>query len=614
MAERRSVLGGFVHFLWRLLVSVACLAWLVVVAVAVMAVVPAGRPGVPSRAALVIGPDGRLVEQLSGEPLQRAVARITGRGRPETLLKDVLDGIRMAKDDDRIQALYLDLDRFGGGGLSKLQAVGKALQEFRGAGKPVIAQASVMDQGRYYLAAQAAEVFMPPEGLFIIQGFGVYRLYFKEGLDRVGVDVHVYRHGRFKSAPEPLMRESMSAPAREANQAWLGALWQAYTADVAKGRGMSAEAFADFVDATDQRVEAAGGQMTKAALTAGLVDKLAHRDEVRQRLIDLVGEEKDGHTFHRVGLADYLHDRGGDRYGAHARGDLVAVVVARGDILEGDQPPGAIGGDSTSRLIRRARDDDHVKALVLRVDSPGGVVFAADRIHRELELMRQGGKPVVVSMSSVAASGGYEISVASDQILCSPTTLTGSIGVFSIIPTIQTPLKRYLGAEVDGVGTTPWAGALRTDRALDPRVGAVLDAYNTWLYDDFVGLVAKGRAMSTDDVDAIAQGRVWSGDDALRLGLVDRFGELDDAVAAAADLAHLGARYHVKYFEEELGFGRRLMIRLLGAVGRVLPSGALAGGWPDPEGLPADIGEAARLARLAADGPRAYRYAFLPVD
>ena len=614
MAERRSVLGGFFRFLWWLMVTVACLAWLAVLAFGILVLSPPGRPKVPAKAALVIGPEGRLVEQLSGEPVQRAIAKLTGRARPETLLKDVLDGIHLAKDDDRIQALYLDLDQFGGGGLSKLQAVAKAIQDFRGAGKKVIASAELMDQSRYFLAAQADEVSMPPDGVLVIQGYGIYRLYFKTLLDRVGIDIHVYRHGRYKSAPEPLMRENMSDAAREENQAWAGVLWQAYAADVAKARSMSGEAFTDFVDTADQRIEAAGGQIAKAALDSGLVDKLLHRDEVRQRLIDLVGEARQDHTFRQIGLADYLADRGGDRFGTHAKGRLVAVVVARGDILEGDQPPGRIGGASTSRLIREARTDDQVKALVLRVDSPGGVVFAADRIHRELELARKAGKPVVASMSSVAASGGYEISVASDKILCSPTTLTGSIGIFSIFPTFQTPLQRYLGAELDGVGTTPWTGTLRSDRALDPRVGAVLGATTAWGYQHFLEVVAQGRGMTTEAVDAIAEGRVWSGKDALRLGLVDGFGELDDAIADAAKLAQLGTRYQVKYFQEELELPNQLLLRLLGAASRIVPAGALDGVWPTTGRLPAEVEDAALLVRAAADGPQSYRYAFLPAD
>jgi protease-4 len=581
MSEQTSRFVRVSRSLWRALTGtvlvVVNLLFLAIVLGVVLALLSDDRPKVPKTAALVVAPRGGLVEELSGDPLQRAWARVVGRQRAETLLKDVVDGIDAAAADDRIQAMLLDLDRFGGAGLSKLRAVRRAIDDFSAAGKKVIATGEILGQSAYYLASAADEIIMRPDGAVIIEGYGAYRTYYKQGLDRFGVDVHVFKVGDYKSYPEPYERSDMSPHAKEAYQDWMEELWTAWLEDVARARGLAVDQLRDLVNHADAHLLAAGGDFMKAVLDAGLVDELAPPDRVRDRMIELVGEDEDAHSFHRIGLGNYLESLDEDRFGTEARGDLVGVVVLRGDMIGGNQPPGTVGGDSTARLIRRARHDDHIKALVLRVDSGGGLSLVGEQLRREVELTREAGVPVVVSMSSVGASAAYHLAAAADEIWVNPTTLTGSIGVFAMVPTVQKPMERYLGMRVDGVGTTPFAGALRVDRALDERVRTMLKAGVDWSYKEFVGHVAEGRGLGFEQIDAIARGRVWSGKDALELGLVDELGDLDDAVASAAGLAGLGDDYELRYLVEELDLEDKLLVVLLSRAAEFIGPHGVAG-------------------------------------
>ncbi len=354
------------------------------------------------------------------------------------------------------------------------------------------------------------------------------------------------------------------------------ALWRQYLKDVSSTRGIKVDQLKAFITNFADLVERADGEGSKAALDAGLIDAATTRDDVRDRLIELVGENEDTHSYNRVGFQAYLETLDEDRFGRDAEGDRVGVVVARGTITDGSHPPGTIGGDSTSTLIRQARNNEDIKAIVLRVDSGGGSAFASELIRRELELARAEGKPVVVSMGSVAASGGYWISMASDQVWAYPGTITGSIGIFGMFPTFQKPLANYLGTRVDGVGTTPLAGALRLDRELAEEVGPVIQRMTDQGYEDFITIVAKARGLSTEEVDRIARGRVWSGEDALELELVDAMGGLDGAIAAAAELAELGTDYAVSYIEKELSFEERITSRFLTWVAGLAGSDASA--------------------------------------
>ena len=521
-----------------------------------------GSPEVPKSAALVVAPRGLIVDQLSGGTVDRAIGQLTGDDEPETLKRDLERAIRAARDDERIKTLVLDLTGLDGAGLSTLQDMRAVIGEFKTSGKPVIATADFYAKSQYYLATTADEIYLHHMGEVLLDGYGRFRTYHKEGLDKAEIDFNVFRVGEYKSAVEPYLRDSMSDEAKEANLDWLGDLWDAWIEDVAAARGMTPEVLKQSVARFDEHLRDARGDAAQAALRLGLVDHVGDRDAIRDRLIELVGEDEETHSFHRIGFDSYLEVAGDDPDSGKGD-DTVAVVVARGVILGGNQPPGVIGGDSTAALIRKARHDEDVKAIVLRVDSPGGSAFASELIRREFVLAREAGKKVVVSMGDVAASGGYWIASASDEIWANANTITGSIGIFGTLPTFQKPLARYLGTRVDGVGTTWLSGAARPDRALDPRFADAIQAIIEQGYEDFLERVGEARDMSRDEVDKIARGRVWSGADALAHGLIDRLGGLDDAVASAAELAGLGDDFRVDYLERELGFKDQVLVDLL---------------------------------------------------
>jgi protease-4 len=595
MSERRSFLGRIlrgVDGLRRFILNVAFFGLLALLIAAAIG----ARPKVPDGAALVLRPQGTIVEQLSGgDPLQRLLAQQAGAGSmaKETLLKDLVDAIRAAKEDKRIKLLYLDLNDLGAAGLTKLRDLRAALVDFKKSGKKVVAYADSYLQTEYYLAAQADEVYLHPEGVLLLEGFGRWRNYYKEGLDRLGVDVHVFRVGEYKSYAEPYLRNDMSPEAREMSRDVYGDLWRDYLADVAAARKLKPEDISGLIDGLPDRLRTTNGDMAKLALQARLVDKLATRDEVRKRLIDLVGEDKQKKSFKQVAAEEFLANRGGDRSGA-GRGEAVAVIVAKGDILDGSQPAGTIGGDSTARLVRRAREDDSVKAVVLRVDSPGGSAFASEIIRRECELTRGAGKPVVVSMGSVAASGGYWISTASDEIWAAPETITGSIGIFGIFPTVDKPLAKYLGIHTDGVGTTRFTDAIRPDRPMDPAVAQMFQELIDHGYDEFLARVAQSRKMTKEQVNKIARGRIWSGEDAKGMGLVDQLGGLDQAVESAAKRAKLAKGYRVWYVEKEKTFRERLAGMLTAGAVRVV-RGA---GWNDSHRLSSPAQALSVMGRL----------------
>ena len=507
-------------------------------------------PDIADTTALVVEPQGRLVEQLTAKNFDELLNEAGGAANPETLLKDVIDAIDTARTDDRIQVLVMNLSSFTGARLTKIQDLSKAITEFKTSGKKVIATADFYAQDAYYIAAHADEIIVHKMGGVLLEGFGRYRTYYKEGLDKLGVDVHIFKVGTYKSAVEPFLRNDMSEFAREANEEWLGDLWQSYLNEVAAVRGMTPQKLNVYAQEFPRLIAQANGDTAKAAQDFGLIDKALTRVELREHLIEMVGEDEEAHSFNQVALGEYLSTLKDDRFGREATGDKVAVIVARGTILDGTQPAGTIGGDSTAALIRQARNNEDVKAIVLRVDSGGGSAFASEIIRRETEKARADGKPVIASMGSVAASGGYWISTASDQIWAHPTTITGSIGIFGMVPTYQRPLAEHLGMRVDGVSTAPIAG-VRLDRELPAEFGEALQVMIEHGYRDFLQRVADSRGMTTEEVDQVAQGRVWSGLDAHELGLVDNLGDLNDAIAAAADLAGLEEGYAISYIEEE---------------------------------------------------------------
>jgi protease-4 len=519
---------------------------------------------VPASAALVISPAGSLVEQLAGDPFDRALAELVGDAEPQTLVKDIVDGLNYAKNDDRITMVLLDLSAMPGGGLSKLQRVGDAIDDFRQSGKPVIATADYYSQGSYYLASHADEITMHPDGIVILSGFGAYLNFYKSALDKLRIDWNIFRVGTYKAAVEPYMRNDMSEDYRESMGAVLEQLWSQYMTDIETARGLDEGTVADLLENLLENVRATNGDLAKVALDAGFIDELMTREQLQQRVIEIAGTNGTEDDYPSTGLDDYLMQMR-LLHGDKTADQNVAIIVASGEILNGSQPPGTIGGDSTASLLREARKDDSVKAVVFRVDSPGGSAFASELILNEIEEIKAAGKPVVVSMSSVAASGGYWVSMAADSIYASPYTITGSIGIFGMFPTFQRTLDT-LGISTDGVGTTTWAGELRPDREMSEDMKTLFQVVIEKGYDDFISGVATHRGLSREDVDAMAQGRIWTATDAYEKGLIDGLGDIDQAIAAAAELAKLPAdEYGRKYFEQALDPGEKFMLDLMGA-------------------------------------------------
>jgi protease-4 len=557
-----AAIGAIFGVIWRLLDGlrrVLHLLLLLIIFGFVIGALSSSIPVVPSRAALVVAPEGELVEQLSGDPIQRAVEEAQGQGRAETLLWDLTDAIRAAAEDDRIPVLVLDLEKFAGAGLPTLQELARAVRDFRASGKKVVAYGSQLLQEQYYVAAHADEIYVDPMGFVLIAGYERYRMFFKEAIDKLAVDVNVFRVGQYKSAVEVFTRNDMSPEEREESLVYLNSVWSTYEAEAVRARKLPAGAVSKYVAALAQAVAAAGGDAARVALEAKLITGVKSRHEVESRLIQLVGEDESDGSFNSVTASDYVH-------AVHAEETLkpdgtprVGVVVASGEILDGDQPSGTIGGSSTARLIREARLDDTVKALVLRVDSPGGSVLASEEIYRELGALKAAGKPLVVSMGDLAASGGYYVAAPADEIWASPATLTGSIGIFAIIPTIDRTLDK-VGVHVDGVGTTALSGQLRLDRPLGEGARSLLQSTISRGYQEFLDRVAAGRNKSREQVDQIAQGRVWSGVDAKRLGLVDHLGSFDEAVKAAARRAKL-TEYETRFIEPELSVAQQLALQ-----------------------------------------------------
>jgi protease-4 len=560
----RSALAGFFGLVWQILEGVRKALHLILLLVIfgfVLAALHTSNPVVPRSAALVIAPEGELVEQLASDPVRRAFGEASGGPAPETLLKDVVDALGIAKGDSRIKLIVLELSNLSPSGLSKLQEIGAALREFRAGGKRVVAAADAMDQTQYYLAAQAGEVYLDPLGLVYVDGFSYYRMFLKDAIDKLGVDVNVFRAGTFKSYTDQFSRSDMAPNEREETSVWLDSLWNAYQQDVTRARSLPANALNEYIAEEAAALAAVNGDAAKLALQKGLVTALKSRRQLGDELKGLVGEDQDTHSFNSIGMSQYLAAMRPKHVLKSKPDTRVGIVVASGEIRDGHQPAGAIGGESTADLLRQARYDNSVKSVVLRVDSPGGSMFASEQILREVQALRKAGKPVVVSMSSYAASGGYYISAAANQIFASPTTLTGSIGVFSVVPTFQRTLEKF-GVKVDGIGTTPLAGEMQLDRTLGPAARQLLQISVDHAYAQFLQRVSEGRKKTVEDVDKIAQGRVWAGVDAQRIGLVDHLGGLKDSTDAAAKLAELGSDYEVDYIESEPTLREELMMQL----------------------------------------------------
>ncbi|HRF84794.1 MAG TPA: signal peptide peptidase SppA, partial [Pseudoxanthomonas sp.] len=515
-------LWDVMNFTRRLILNLLFFGLLFLVLVAFLVAVGKGRSGVApmhERTTLVIAPEGRLVEQFSTDPLSRALARALGdTSAEEVQLRDLLRAIEAARDDKHVERVLLQLDGLQPSGMASMREVAAALGELRASGKQVVAFGENIGQGQYLLAAQADEIYLDPMGSLMLEGLARYRQYFRAALqDKLGVDVHLFRVGEFKSAAEPFILDAASPEAKEADLYWMNDVWQRYLADVGTARKLDPAQLAAQIDALPEGIKAAGGDIAKYALEMKLVDGLKTREQLDQLLTERgVADADADHGFRSVSLDGYLAHLDGRRLPVDKR-PQVAVVVAEGEISGGEQPAGRIGGVSTAALLRQARDDDQVEAVVLRVDSPGGEVFASEQIRREVEQLKAAGKPVVVSMGDLAASGGYWISMNADRIYADPSTITGSIGIFGMFPNFTRTLDK-IGVHTDGVSTTRIAGAFDVTRPLDPQVGRVVQAVIEKGYRDFTGKVAQARGRSIEQVDAVAQGRVWSGEQAKARG------------------------------------------------------------------------------------------------
>ena len=525
------------------------------------------EPVIEPRTALVLDPKGSIVEQYSGDAASRARDELMGSDNAEIQLRDLLHVIELAGRDARIERIVLLPDEIGAG-LSTLRELGQALDRFRETGKEIVVVSEGMGQGPYYLAAHANEILLDPMGSVVLEGLSSYRSYYRDALDQLGVDVHLIKVGEYKSAAEPFVLNKASDAAKEADLYWMGGLWNEYLDEIAALRRIDPAVLRDDVAGLDAQITAYRGDLARLALERKLVDKLATRAEARELLQGMGEPSADGETFRQVNWKNYL----GMQVSLPDARPQVGVVVAQGEIVPGDQPQGTVGAASTAQLIREARTDDAIKALVLRVDSPGGDVYASEVIRREVELTRAAGKPVFVSMGDVAASGGYWISMNADEIWAQPTTITGSIGIFGLFVTIPEALDK-LGIRTDGVGTTPIAGAFDIRRPFDPKLESIITSVIEKGYRDFIGGVAEARGRSVDEIDAVARGRVWSGVQAKERGLVDKLGGLEQAIVAAAGRAGLGDDYGTRYVEKPLTAWERFALSLsqshaVAAIGR----------------------------------------------
>lgn len=507
---------------------------------------------VPENSALVLKLSGNVViEKESVDPFTEFMEEAFEQedDNPEILLQDILLTIENAKQDRRIKALVLDLHGLGSAGLDKLEQIAVALEGFKESEKPIYAIGDYYTQNQYYLASRADHLYLNPMGFMMFEGYGRFGMYFKSAIEKLKAETHVFKVGTYKSAVEPYIRDDMSDAAKEANKAWLTAMWTQYKTSVAQARGLDVNHFDEELDVFLEKFEQSEGDFAQYALDFGWVDALKTREQALQDIVAVVGKDEKGMGFNGISFKNYLRVINPVLPNIPNNIDKVAIVVAKGTILNGTKKAGQIGGDSTAKLLRKARYDDTVKSVVLYVDSPGGSAFASEIIRQEVENLQAVGKPVVAVMSTYAASGGYWISAGADKIIAAPSTITGSIGIFGMFLTFENTLD-YLGVHTDGVGTTEFAG-MGITKTLNPKVAAIMQRGIEHGYDQFISLVADKRDMSKDRVDQIAQGRVWIGETALELGLVDELGYLDDGVKAAAELANLET-YDTQYIQKTL--------------------------------------------------------------
>jgi len=571
MKSSPSLLGRLFGALWALIDAVFKIVFVLLVLLIAggiwLAFQGGAAPHMDDKVALVIYPTGQLVDSADQDAAQRFFEDLSGEAPAQTPLRSLTDALEKGAKDPRIELAVLKLDGMYGAGMGQLQELAAAVKTFRASGKPVFAYGPYYDQSHYLVAASADHVALDPMGMVFVEGFDAYQNYFKEALDKLGVEVHVFRVGEYKSAVEPFERNDMSPEAREANKEWLNDLWLSYGRDVGRARQLSDTAMHDYATGLATALRDNGGNAAELAKASKLVDSIETLPQFRARIAEKVGWDEDHGTFRQVHHREYLqvlaHEK---KLQPAADVKTIALVVVQGDIVDGDSEPGVAGADTIADLLTQARLDDDVAAVVLRVNSPGGSVFASERIRREVQGLQAAGKPVVASMSNVAASGGYWIAMDADEIWAHDTTITGSIGIFGLLPTFDKPLAK-LGIHTDGIGTTPLAGAFRGDRPLSPEVAMLVQSQIDQGYKLFVEGVVGARELPMEKVQEIARGRVWSGADALAIGLVDQLGGLNEAVGSAVRLAGLEPEaYRLEEFRDDHGFPLQRMLDLTGGL------------------------------------------------
>ena len=517
----------------------------------------------PERGALYLAPSGLLVDQRSYiDPVSEIFSQSSARDS-ETLVRDIVASLDHAQYDERITHVLLDTNDMAGGGVAKLEEISGALQRFKQSGKPIIAIGDNFSQSQYFVAAHADEIIMNPLGRVMLTGFGSYSSFYKEALDKLKINMHIFRVGKYKSAVEPYMGNGMSPEARADRRELIGSLWQFYTSRVEQLRGLPTGALSDLVNNMHTNLVAENGDVAALALKQGLIDRVATRRETSAYLQQILPHTNG--DVDSVPMAAYLnHMKLAALNASNQRKPEIAVVVASGTILDGNQPEGTVGGDTLADIFSTIEDDEQVKAVVVRVDSPGGSAFASDVIRDAIAALRKKNIPVVISMGSYAASGGYWIATESDRIMALSTTITGSIGVFGVIPTFEESLNA-LGIYSDGVGTTSIAGMLQLDRPMTEQTEMILQSGVEHVYARFLALVANARETTPNAIHEIAQGRVWTGEKALELGLVDELGDLQDAIASAATLAGI-SDYKVNYRRKPLSVVEQVMMEISGNV------------------------------------------------
>lgn len=539
---------GIWHFINNTRIIFLNLVFLLILYVMYVALQPPEIARLKPDSTLVIRPYGNIVEQYTTTPLDRAIRNATSQERSETRLRDMLEAIHRAAGDSDITQLVLDPNYMWSIGLAALNDLDHALDAFRSTGKPVIALADHLDQNQYFMAALADEIWLNPNGSIWIDGFSSYRQFYREGLEKLAVEINLFRVGKYKSAMEPFIRDDMSDEAKEAGKFWLNNLWQQYLETIATNRGLILPKLQESIDDMPNQIEAVDGNFAQYALNLGLVDRLMTAPEARQELAARGTPDQAGDSYRAVGMLDYLALTAPFLKQTNAK--KIAIIVAEGEIVSGRFPPGRIGSISTAEQLRQVALDPKVASVVLRINSPGGDAYASEVLRLEAQQVRDAGKTVVISMGNVAASGGYWMSLAADEVWASPSTITGSIGVFGMLPTFADTLGK-IGVHTDGFGTTQMAGKLRLDMPLDPGVGRVFQASTERIYEQFLKLVSNARGKPVEKINAVAQGRVWSGQQAAERSLIDRTGTFQDAIEASARIAGLGDNYQIVWIEPE---------------------------------------------------------------